>query len=147
MSHTYSQNVVHVVFSTKERRKSIAAEFRPKLWAYAAGICKRHGIVVHAIGGMEDHVHLLMQIPPSLALARAVATIKANSARWANEGANKIGWQQGYGAFSVSASNIAAVVRYIQNQEAHHRKMNFADEFRALLKKHGVEYDPRFVLG
>jgi putative transposase len=106
MSHTYSQNVVHIVFSTKERRKSIPAEFRAKLWAYAAGICKRHGILVYAIGGMEDHVHLLMQVPPSLALAKAVAAIKANSARWANEGANKIEWQEGYGAFSVSASNV-----------------------------------------
>ena len=147
MSHTYSQNVVHVVFSTRERRKSIPAEFRPKVWAYAAGICKKHGIFVHAIGGMEDHVHLLIQIPPSLALAKAVAAIKANSARWANEGANKIEWQEGYGAFSVSVSNVPTVVRYIQSQEARHRKMSFADEFRALLKKHRVEYDPRFVLG
>jgi putative transposase len=147
LSHTYSQNVVHVVFSTKERRKTIPVEFRPKVWAYVAGICKNHAIFVHAIGGMEDHVHLLVQLPPSLALAKAVATIKANSARWANEGANRIEWQQGYGAFSVSASNIPEVVRYIQNQDAHHRKMSFADEFRALLKKHGVEYDPRFVLG
>ena len=147
MSHTYSQNVVHVVFSTKERRNTIPAEFRPKLWAYIAGICKKHAIFVHAIGGIEDHVHLLMQIPPSLALAKTVAAIKANSARWANQSANKVEWQEGYGAFSVSASNIPAVVRYIQNQDAHHRRMSFADEFRALLKKHGVEYDPRFVLG
>jgi len=147
MSHTYSQNVVHVVFSTKERRRSIPAEFRPKVWAYVAGICDKHAIFVHAIGGMEDHVHLLMQVPPSLALAKAVAAIKANSARWANEGTNRIEWQHGYGAFSVSASNIPTVVRYIQNQDAHHRKMSFADEFRELLKKHGVEYDPRFVLG
>ncbi|SRR5258708_1466539 len=147
MSHTYAQNVIHVVFSTKERRKSIPSEIRPKVWAYAAGICKRHGILVHAIGGMEDHMHMLIQVPPSLALAKAVATIKGNSARWANEGANKIEWQEGYGAFSVSASNVLTVVRYIQNQEAHHRRMSFTDEFRVLLKKHDVEYDPRFVLG
>ena len=147
MSHTYAQNVIHVVFSTKERRTSILAEFRPKLWAYVAGICKRQAVLVLAIGGIDDHIHLLIQVPASLALAKAIATIKANSARWANEGANKIQWQEGYGAFSVSASNVPTVVRYIQNQEAHHKKMSFADEFRVLLKKHDVEYDPRFVLG
>ena len=81
------------------------------------------------------------------ALAKALAGIKANSARWANETGNKVEWQKGYGAFSVSASNVPAVVRYIQNQEANHRKISFADEFRPLLKKHGVEYDPRFVRG
>ena len=147
MSHTYGQNVVHVVFSTKDRRKTIPAEFQPKLWAYAAGICKNLGILVHAIGGMEDHMHLLIQVPPALALARAVLTIKSNSSRWANKEGYRLAWQEGYGAFSVSASIVPAVIRYIQNQEAHHRKMNFEAEFVALLKKHGVEFDAKFVFG
>jgi len=76
MSHTYAQNVIHVVFSTKERCKTISAEFQPKIWGYAAGICKRQGIFVHAIGGTENHVHLLIQVPPVMALAKAVVTIK-----------------------------------------------------------------------
>ena len=147
MSHTYAQNVVHVVFSTKDRRKTIAADFQPKLWAYSAGICKRQGIFVHAIGGMEDHAHFLIQVPAVMALAKAVATIKANSSRWANEEGHRLAWQQGYAAFSVSTSIVPAVVRYIQNQETHHRKMSFDEEFLALLKKHGVEFDPQFVLG
>ena len=147
MSHTYAQNVIHVVFSSKERRKTISTEFQPKLWAYAAGICRKQEIFVQAIGGMEDHIHLLIQVPPSLALAKAVSVIKANSSRWANEEGHKLTWQQGYAAFSVSASIVPAVVRYIQNQEAHHRKMSFDDEFLVLLKKHGVEFDPKFVFG
>jgi putative transposase len=95
MSHTYAQNVIHVVFSTKGRWKSISAEFQPKVWAYAAGIRKKLGIFVHAIGGMEDHAHFLMQVPPVMALAKAVGTIKANSSRWANEEGHKLAWQQG----------------------------------------------------
>jgi len=147
MSHTYAQNVVHVVFSTNDRRKTISAEFRPKVWAYAAGICKKQGIFVHTIGGMEDHAHFLIQVPPIMSLAKAVATIKSNSSRWANEEGYKIAWQQGYAAFSVSASIVPAVIRYIQNREAHHRKISFDEEFLLLLRKHGVEFDPKFVLG
>jgi putative transposase len=147
MSHTYVQNVIHLVFSTKDRRKTIAAEFQPKMWAYSAGICKKQGIFVHAIGGMEDHVHFLIQVPATLALAKAVLAIKSNSSRWANEEGHTLAWQQGYAAFSVSASIVPDVVRYIQNQAAHHRKMSFDEEFLALLKKHGVEFDPRFVFG
>jgi len=147
MSHTYAQNVIHVVFSTKDRRKTIPAEFQPKLWAYSAGICKNQGIFVHAIGGIDDHVHFLIQLPPVMALAKALLAIKSNSSRWANDGGHRLTWQQGYAAFSVSASNAPAVVRYIQNQEAHHRKMSFDQEFLALLRKHHVEFDPKFVFG
>ena len=85
MSHTYAQNVVHVVFSTKARYKSIDGEFRPKLWAYTKGICRKLDIYVHAVGGMDDHLHLLIQIPPALTLSKAVATIESNSSRWATE--------------------------------------------------------------
>lgn len=147
MSHTYVQNVVHIVFSTKYRSKSISKDFQPRMWAYVAGICKNHEIFVHAIGGMDDHIHLLIQIPASLSVAKAVLTIKSNSSRWANEQGNKFAWQEGYAAFSVSSSRVPGVVRYIQNQESHHRKMPFDEELVALLKKHGVEFDPNFVFG
>ena len=147
MSHTYAQNVIHVVFSTKDRRKLMPNEFRPKMWAYATGICKKFNILVLAVGGTEDHIHFLIQIPPTLAVAKAILAIKSNSSRWANEEGHKFAWQQGYGAFSVSSSIVPTVIRYIQNQEAHHKKMSFDAEFLALLKKHGMEFDSKFVFG
>jgi putative transposase len=147
MPHTYAQNTVHIIFSTKDRRKSIPKEFQPGLWAYIAGICKNHAIFTQAIGGAADHIHLLVELPQSLPLAKAVLTIKSNSSRWAHAQNHKFAWQEGYAAFSVSASLVPAVVRYIQNQEAHHKKMPFDAEFLALLKKHGVPFDRKFALG
>ena len=147
MSHTYAQNTVHLVFSTKNRRRALGKEFGPKAFAYIAGICRNRGIFVHAIGGAEDHVHLLVQVPAILPLAKAVQVIKANSSKWAHEKGQKLAWQEGYGAFSVSASIVPAVVRYIHGQEEHHRRMNFEAEFVALLRKHNVAYDPKFVFG
>jgi REP element-mobilizing transposase RayT len=81
MSHTYAQSVIHVVFSTKDRRKAISPELQPRVWSYAAGICKNLGILVHAVGGIEDHIHFLIQVPPSVAVAKAVLAIKSNSSR------------------------------------------------------------------
>lgn len=147
MSHTYAQNVLHIVFSTKDRRPIIGMEFQPRMWSYVGGICKAENIFVHAIGGMEDHIHLLLQIPPVLSLAKAVMTIKANSSRWASDLGKNFAWQQGYGAFGVSASKIPVVVRYIQNQSSYHKKVTFEEEFIAMLKKHGVPFDSRYVFG
>ena len=147
MSHTYAQNVVHVVFSTKGRQKIIHREFQPKLWAYITGICKKLGIYVHSVGGTEDHLHLLIQLPATLALAKAVLAIKSNSSRWAHDAGHDLAWQQGYGAFSVSASIVPAVLRYIRNQEAHHKNVGFDAEFLALLRKHGIAFDAKYVLG
>jgi putative transposase len=147
MAHTFSRNHIHVVFSTKDRRNTITKEWQPRLWAYVAGICKNHEMIAVAVGGTENHVHILLHLPPKLALAKAVALLKANSSKWMGENGIKFSWQGGYGAFSVSSSNLDQVTRYIQNQEAHHRKTSFKDEFRALLRKHGVDYDPKFVLG
>jgi putative transposase len=147
MAHSYSQIHIHLVFSTKDRRDSIAKEWQPRLWAYLAGICHNHEIIALAIGGTENHVHLLILLPPKLSLAKAVGQLKANSSKWMGEQGHNFSWQEGYGAFSVSSSNIDRVIRYIENQEAHHRKANFEDEFRALLRRHGVEYDPEWVFG
>lgn len=147
MSHTYAQNVVHVVFSTKNRRKEIPEDLQPRLWAYAAAVCKNIGVFVHAVGGTEDHLHLLLQVPPILPVAKAVSAVKSNSSRWAREEGHSFAWQEGYGAFSVSHSNVPVVIRYIRSQKAHHKKMGFAEEFLALLKRHSVGFDSKYVLG
>lgn len=147
MPHTYAQNTVHVVFSTKNRVKAIPKMLQPKLWAYASGICRNHRIVPVEIGGTDNHIHALIQIPATVTLADAVSTMKSNSSLWARRQRNAFAWQEGYGAFSVSASAVPAVVKYIRNQEAHHRKMNFEEEWFALLKKHGIEFDSRYALG
>jgi REP element-mobilizing transposase RayT len=146
MSHSYVQNHLHVVFSTKERRNLIDQQMQPKLWSYLGGIARNHDFLL-ANGGSEDHVHLLIQLPPMLSLAKAVSLLRANSSMWMNEHGVRFGWQEGYGAFSVSASNLNAVEPYIANQAKHHRKMSFEDEFVALLKKHGIRFDPKHVFG
>jgi len=147
MAHSYSRNHIHLVFSTKERRNSIPKEMQPKLWAYIAGICKNYEMIAVAIGGTENHVHVLFHLSPKISLAKAVQLLKGNSSKWIGEQGMDFAWQEGYGAFTVSSSNLDAVTRYIRNQEAHHRKFSFEDEFRAILKKHCVDYDPQHILG
>ena len=145
MSHTFTKNHQHIVFSTAKRRKLIEKAFQPKLWAYIAGICRNHGMYVRAIGGIEDHVHMLIELPPTLAVAQAVSKVKSNSSRWVNETGRKFAWQKGYAAFSVSASKLLTVERYVNNQAAHHRKISYEDELIALLEKHCIEFDRKFV--
>ena len=147
MAHTFSRNHIHLVVSTKDRRDTITKEWQPRLWAYVAGICKNHEMIAIAVGGTENHVHILLHLPPKLALAEAVLLLKANSSKWMAEQRKDFSWQEGYGAFSVSSSNLDQVTRYIQNQETHHQKTTFEDEFRALLRKHCVEYDPKYTFG
>jgi REP-associated tyrosine transposase len=147
LSHSYVQNHLHLVFSTKNRQKLISKKLQTRLWPYMAGICKNHDLLAFAVGGMEDHIHILFRLPPTLMLANAVTLIKSNSSKWIREQGIGFAWQEGYGAFAVSSSNVSAVIKYIDNQEAHHRKTTFEQEFVALLKKHGVEFDPKYVFG
>lgn len=121
MSHSFAQNHLHVVFSTEARRGSISKEIRPNLWAYLAGIARNHGMLVSAVGGADNHIHLLLQLPADLQLAKAILLLKSNSSKWMSERTKQFAWQKGNAALSVSASNLAAVTRYVQNQEAHHK--------------------------
>jgi putative transposase len=147
MSHTFVQNNLHIIFSTKERQKFISKDLQPQLWSYMAGICKNHDIVVLAIGGWEEHAHLFVHLPATITLSKVMQTIKAYSSKWVRESNRRFSRQEGYAALSVSASNRSAVIDYIRNQEMHHRKTTFETEFLTLLKKHGIEYDPRYVFG
>ena len=150
MSHTYSSNRIHVIFSTKERQKSISDELQPKLWAYMAGIARNQDFEAMIIGGVKDHVHALLLLPPSMPLSKAIQFLKGSSSKWVNEAGvagNRFSWQEGYGAFSVSASQTPDVVRYIENQAAHHAHKSFEDEFLEFLTKYGVVFDPAHVLG
>lgn len=147
MSHSYSSNRVHVIFSTKERRPCLLDDFQPKLWAYIAGIAHNQNFEAMIIGGVRDHVHALVVLPPTMPLAKAVQFLKGSSSKWINETRGEFSWQEGYGAFSVSASQTADVVRYIKDQRTHHEKTSFEEEFVEFLTKYGVSYEPEHVLG
>lgn len=150
MPQSLANVLVHLVFSTRNREPLLAGVERMQaLHAYLGGISARLECPTVAIGGMPDHVHLLARMSRSISLADWVKELKRASTVWIREqpwpDAGAFHWQAGYGAFSVSQSNTDAVVEYIRTQEAHHRQTTFQEEYRALLKKHGVAWDERFV--
>ena len=148
MAHKFPNLIVHLVFSTKNRRDLLQnKELRRKLWRYFAGIGRNHGISVLASGGTANHVHLLIVLPSDMSAAKAVQVLKANSSRWLGEHGMEFAWQEGYGAFSVSQSNVAAVKEYVERQEIHHAKRSYEDEFLALLSRMGIAHDPSEVFG
>ena len=150
MSHTYTSMRIHVIFSTKERQKRLREEIQPKLWAYIAGIAKNHGFEAIKVGGAEDHCHALIFLPAPMPLSKAVQTLKGCSSKWLNDtgaAGSNFAWQEGYGAFSVSASQTRDVAEYIQNQPEHHKKRNYEEEFLEFLRRYGIDYDPAHVLG
>ena len=147
---THQQLLYHIVFSTKNRKPYLRDdEFRASVFAYMAGVAKGMDGFALKIGGYFEHVHLLIRIPAKIAVARFVGELKANTSKHINETSGKIlkfGWQDGYGAFTVSTSAKDQVARYIENQMEHHSSEPFETEYLRLLDKHEVEYDPRFVL-
>ena len=145
---SYVSSYFHCVFSTKERRPQIAPELRERLWPFLGGIARQNKMKAIGIGGVEDHVHLLLSLPSTLSVAKALQLIKGGSSKWVHETFPQhrlFGWQEKYGAFSVSVSQLDNTLKYIQGQEEHHRKMTFQEEFLALLKKHRIEYDERYL--
>jgi putative transposase len=147
VAHKYPNILIHFVFSTKERRDLIPAELLPRLWKYFAGIGRNHGFPVLAAGGTSNHSHLLIVLPSDMAPAKAVQILKANSSRWLRQHGIAFTWQEGYGAFSVSSSNKAAVVDYIEHQEEHHRSRSYEMEFEAMVRKCGIQFEPEKALG
>ena len=137
-----------MIFSTQGRRPLIKPDFRADLFAYLGGIvCEIHATAL-IINGTTDHVHMLIRIRPAQSAAEIVRVAKANSSKWVRrKWSSDFAWQTGYGVFSVSESNVTAVKRYIAEQEEHHEKHSFQEEFLAFLKKNHVEYDERYIWG
>ena len=148
MPHTYVSDLVHCVFSTKQRQELIPAETQPELWSFIGGIARKNGFKTLIVGGTEDHVHILLSLPAAMPLAKAVQMLKGSSPRWMNEThAKGFSWQEGYGAFTLGVSQKLHTIDYIKRQAEHHRKRSFEDEFVAFLKKHAIDYDPKYVWG
>jgi putative transposase len=146
MSHTSGNILLHFIFSTHERRPLIRAEFRHDLFGYMGGIIREMQATALIINGTIDHVHMLVRVRPAQSAAEIVRVVKANSSRWVREKFDaEFGWQTGYGVFSVSESNAGEVTKYIADQEEHHKKHSFQEEFVAFLKKNRVEYDPKYI--
>ena len=148
MGQTLTSLNAHIIFSTKSRIPAITADIRIELHPYFGGIANNVDCVALAVGGVDDHVHCLISIPSKMAVAELVRLLKSNSSKWIRQRFPKRdwpGWQTGYGAFSVSKSNLADVVEYINQQEAHHKVMSFQEEFTKFLERHDVPYDPRYV--
>jgi REP element-mobilizing transposase RayT len=139
---------VHVIFSTKHREPLIAPDLAPRLYGYIGGVARQTGSVLIAAGGIPDHVHLLVSLGRQACVANLVRDVKANSSGWVHDNfpdRPQFAWQAGYGAFAVSFSMMETVRAYIANQENHHRRRTFQDEFRAYLKAHEIEWDERYV--
>ncbi len=151
MPNTYSSQFVHIVFSTKNRRRLISEEIEKEVWRFISGIAKRSGVTPLRVGGYDDHVHLLLMTRPTIVESKLVQQIKGESSRWISEHfSNKrtFGWQDGYAIFTVSRSAVDKVENYIKNQRRHHSKMGFEDEYRKLLELHDVDIvDEKYLFG
>ena len=147
MPQSFASLNCHIAFSTKHRQPQINAELQSRLFEYIGGIARNNSSILIAAGGMPDHVHLLLSLGRTVSVADAVRLIKTNSSGWIHDDLRipDFHWQNGYGAFAVSYSNISQVKSYLANQEQHHRAVSFQDEFREFLRRHNLEWDERYV--
>lgn len=145
---TYSKLHVHMVFGTKHALPIIQREWRDNLHRYLGGCVRTAGGVPVSVGGVADHVHILAGIRPVHCISDVLRDIKSASSRWVHSeiGRMDFGWQDGFGAFSVSVNDVPMVRSYIENQEAHHRTRTFREEYIAFLNDHGIEFDERYLL-
>ena len=146
MSQSYTSSLYHCVWSTRYRRRSIRTQFQQDLWECLAAIAKKKHMKALAVGGIEDHVHVLLSIPATIDIARAIQLIKGGASKWVNETFQKLtrfSWQKGYGAFSIGISQLEDTIDYINRQAEHHAQRSFQDEFVAMLDKNRISYDPQ----
>jgi REP-associated tyrosine transposase len=148
MSQSLSAVILHIVFSTKNREPWLDLDVRPRIHAYLATICRDFGGEPVRVGGVADHVHVVTTLPRTASQAQMIEQIKKISSKWIKARDVRYRgfyWQRGYGAFSVSPSQLAAVLKYVDAQEQHHRTRTFQEEYRDLLRRHGVDFDERYV--
>jgi putative transposase len=148
MPQSLSYLLVHIVFSTKDRASSLVVSVRPPLYAYLATVARNAGCECFRVGGVADHVHLAVRVSRTISIAQLVEELKTSSSKWLktqSPGLTHFAWQNGYGAFSVGPTDPEALRRYIDTQEEHHRSRTFQEEYRAFLKRYGVEFDERYV--
>ena len=148
MANTYTQITIHIVFAVKNRENIIRKSYREELYKYITGIIKNKDQKLLSINGVADHIHILVGLTPSMAISDLVRDIKNNSSRYINEKRwipGKFQWQEGFGAFSYSRSQRPEVIAYIENQENHHKRTTFREEYLKILKKFDVEFDDKYV--
>ena len=146
--HSFNSCLIHCVWSTKNRVSLLDSDVLARLSAYLGGIARENKMKSLAVGGVTDHVHLLISLPSTLSVAKAIQLLKGNSSKWIHETFPRLtyfAWQEGYGAFSIGISGVAATVAYIRNQTEHHRQRTFQEEFVAMLRKHGFDFDERLL--
>ena len=149
MANSYVRIIIHCVWSTKRRQMTIAQDWEKELWSYIGGVVRKHHIHPIQIGGIENHVHALVEPPKSMDVCQLLQTLKGPTSKWVNVSgklSGKFNWQDGYGAFSVSPSMIPRVVRYIENQRKHHVNKTFEEEYRELLRWHKIDFEEAYLL-
>lgn len=148
MAHSYASLLFHCVFSTKERRPMITPVLQSRLYAYIGGIARKNKMKLIAIGGIDDHIHLLISLAKTTDIAKAMQLIKGGSSKWVHDEFPEhrlFEWQEGYGAFSIGIGEVDRTIRYINNQTEHHKKKDFKAEFVSFLDAHGLEYERQHV--
>ncbi len=150
MSNTYSNLLFHVIFSTTNRESLLSPELRERFYPYISGIAIQNNFKIIIINGTDNHVHILLSLKPDLSVSKAVQLIKGGSSKWIHENFSALkmfSWQEGYGAFTVSASQINATKQYVSDQEQHHKTMTFQEEYLEFLKRNNVDYNPKYLFG
>ena len=150
MADSFHSLNYHLIWSTKDRYPWFTADIEPRVWEYLAGIAREKRITAICVGGYRDHVHLLVRVPPTMEVSKAVQLLKGPSSKWLREtfpGFSTFHWQDGYGGFTVSKSGIEGVAEYIRSQAEHHRVKTFQEEFIEFLKRHEIDYKPEYLWG
>lgn len=150
MANTYTALYYHIVFSTKNRIPYLKPQIEARVWAYIGGVARVHKMVALQIGGVEDHIHVLVKAPPNVPMSQIAQFLKGDSSKWIHQTFPELrgfAWQDGYGAFAVGKSDVNEVITYIRNQRSHHARTGFKEEYSRLLRANGLDWDERYLLG